>query len=38
MVQKDAKESEKGKGDLFWLHDTKVQGWETQDEPAMVAY
>lgn len=38
LVQKDAEESEKGKGKLFWLHDTKVQGWEQQDEPATVAY
>jgi predicted aldo/keto reductase-like oxidoreductase len=38
IVEKDAKESQKGKGDLFWLHDTKVQGWEQQDEPATVAY
>lgn len=38
LVEKDAKESQKGQGSLFWLHDTKVMGWQEQDEPAMVAY
>ena len=38
LVEKDAKESQEGKGSLFWLHDTKVMGWQTKDEPVMVAY
>lgn len=38
LVEKDAKESQEGKGSLFWLHDTKVMGWQTKDEPMMVAY
>lgn len=38
LVQKDAKESQEGQSSLFWLHDTKVQGWEQQDEPATVVY
>ncbi len=37
--QRDAKETEKGgKGELFWLRDTKVTGWEYPDEPAQVEY
>ncbi len=38
LVEKDAKESQEGKGSLFWLHDTKVTGWDKHDEPALVAY
>ena len=38
LVEQDAKESQEGKSRLFWLHDTKVMGWEKQDEPAMVTY
>lgn len=38
LVEKDAKESQQGKSSLFWLHDTKVMGWEKQDEPALVTY
>ena len=38
-LQKDDKGSqEKGVSDLFWLHDTKVMGWEEKGEPARVAY
>jgi hypothetical protein len=33
-----ADESEEGKGSLFWLHDTKVMGWQMEDEPVLVAY
>ena len=38
LVEQDANDSEEGKGDLFWLHDTKVMGWQEQDEPVLVAY
>ncbi len=39
IVERDATESqERGRSDLFWLHDTKVMGWQEQDEPALVAY
>jgi predicted aldo/keto reductase-like oxidoreductase len=38
IVEKDAKESQKGKGSLFWLHDTNVMGWEHHDEPRLVSY
>jgi aryl-alcohol dehydrogenase-like predicted oxidoreductase len=38
LVEQDAEESEKGKGSLFWLHDTTVMGWQQKDEPAMVSY
>lgn len=37
-LQQDAKESEKGKGKLFWLKDTKVTGWQHKDEPTQVEY
>lgn len=38
LVERDATESQEGQSDLFWLHDTKVMGWQEQDEPAMVTY
>jgi len=38
LVEKDAKESQEGKSSLFWLHDTKVMGWQKEDEPALVTY
>jgi aryl-alcohol dehydrogenase-like predicted oxidoreductase len=38
LIEKEMDETEKGKGKLFWLHDTKVMGWAQQDEPVMVAY
>lgn len=38
LVEKDARDSQDGHGDLFWLHDTKVMGWQEQDEPALVRY
>jgi len=38
LVEKDAKDSQQGKSDLFWLHDTAVSGWTQQDEPMLVAY
>ena len=40
IVERDAEESqeEAGRSRLFWLHDTKVMGWDKQDEPALVWY
>jgi aryl-alcohol dehydrogenase-like predicted oxidoreductase len=38
LVERDANDSQEGQGDLFWLHDTKVMGWEEQDEPVLVRY
>jgi aryl-alcohol dehydrogenase-like predicted oxidoreductase len=38
LVERDANESEEGKGPLFWLHDTKVMGWKERSEPELVAY
>jgi aryl-alcohol dehydrogenase-like predicted oxidoreductase len=40
IVERDAKESEEGAGrsSLFWLHDTKVMGWDKKDEPELVWY
>ena len=38
LIEKEMQEAQEGKGSLFWLHDTKVMGWEKQDEPAIVAY
>lgn len=38
LVERDASESQEGQGDLFWLHDTKVMGWQEQDEPVLVRY
>jgi uncharacterized protein len=38
LVEKEMDEIKEGKGSLFWLHDTKVMGWEEEDEPVMVAY
>jgi aryl-alcohol dehydrogenase-like predicted oxidoreductase len=38
VVEKDAQESQAGKSQLFWLHDTTVMGWRQQDEPAAVLY
>lgn len=38
LVKRDAIESEAGKGPLFWLHDTKVMGWQERSEPVLVAY
>jgi hypothetical protein len=38
LVEKDANDSQQGKSELFWFHDTKVMGWQQKDEPAMVAY
>lgn len=38
LVERDATESQEGKSDLFWLHDTKVMGWEKEDEPVLVSY
>jgi uncharacterized protein len=38
LVEKDAQESQKGQGELFWLHDTTVMGWQQKDEPTMVNY
>ena len=38
LVERDARESEEGKGPLFWLHDTKVMGWKERSEPELVAY
>lgn len=38
LVERDATESEEGKSALFWLHDTKVMGWQEHSEPELVAY
>ncbi|HEV2074055.1 MAG TPA: aldo/keto reductase [Thermomicrobiales bacterium] len=38
LVERDAAESQEGQSDLFWLHDTKVMGWQEHDEPALVRY
>jgi aryl-alcohol dehydrogenase-like predicted oxidoreductase len=38
LIENEMDELEKGKGKLFWLHDTKVTGWQQHDEPAMVSY
>ena len=38
LVERDAQDSQKGKSDLFWLHDTAVSGWQQEDEPLLVAY
>lgn len=38
LVEKDSEDSQQGESDLFWLHDTKVMGWQEQDEPALVRY
>jgi aryl-alcohol dehydrogenase-like predicted oxidoreductase len=38
ILEKDAEDSQKGKGTLFWLHDTAVMGWKQHDEPVMVCY
>lgn len=38
LVEADAKESQEGKGSLFWLHDTNVMGWSQHDEPVRVHY
>lgn len=38
LVEQDAKESQEDQGSLFWLHDTKVMGWQLADKPVLVAY
>ena len=38
VVEQDAKDSQSGKGKLFWLHDTSVMGWAQHDEPVLVSY
>jgi aryl-alcohol dehydrogenase-like predicted oxidoreductase len=39
LLERDYKQSqEQGVSDLFWLHDTKVMGWQRDDEPQLVAY
>jgi aryl-alcohol dehydrogenase-like predicted oxidoreductase len=40
IVQQDADAAteEAGRSPLFWLHDTKVMGWDKNDEPALVWY
>jgi len=38
LLEKEMDEVKEGQGSLFWLHDTKVMGWEQHDEPAMVSY
>jgi aryl-alcohol dehydrogenase-like predicted oxidoreductase len=36
VVEQDAKNKEEVK--LFWLHDTSVMGWQSDDEPVLVQY
>jgi aryl-alcohol dehydrogenase-like predicted oxidoreductase len=40
IVERDADHAseEAGRSPLFWLHDTKVMGWDKKDEPQMVWY
>jgi predicted aldo/keto reductase-like oxidoreductase len=40
IIERDANEAteEAGRSRLFWLHDTKVMGWDKNDEPALVWY
>jgi uncharacterized protein len=39
LLEKDYEESQnEGQSSLFWLHDTKVMGWQEDDEPRMVPY
>jgi len=38
LIEREMDEAKEGQGSLFWLHDTKVMGWDQKDEPAMVAY
>jgi aryl-alcohol dehydrogenase-like predicted oxidoreductase len=40
IVEKDAEAATEaaGRSPLFWLHDTKVMGWDKNDEPALVWY
>ena len=38
LIENEVEAAQQGKGNLFWLHDTKVMGWAQKDEPAMVAY
>ena len=38
LIEKEMEEAQEGKGSLFWLHDTKVMGWQEHDEPVMVSY
>jgi uncharacterized protein len=40
VVERDAEHASKkaGPSPLFWLHDTKVMGWDKKDEPEMVWY
>jgi aryl-alcohol dehydrogenase-like predicted oxidoreductase len=38
LIEREMEEVQNGKGKLFWLHDTKVTGWQQHDEPAQVAY
>jgi aryl-alcohol dehydrogenase-like predicted oxidoreductase len=40
LIERDAEinEKAKGKSPLFWLHDTKVTGWASKDEPSHISY
>jgi aryl-alcohol dehydrogenase-like predicted oxidoreductase len=40
IVERDADEATEkaGRSRLFWLHDTKVMGWDKNDEPVLVWY
>jgi uncharacterized protein len=38
LLEEDAQQSQQGKSDLFWLHDTAVTGWQKHDEPSLVSY
>lgn len=37
-MEQDARDSQDGQSELFWLHDTKVVGWQEEDEPVLVRY
>jgi aryl-alcohol dehydrogenase-like predicted oxidoreductase len=38
LIEEDAEAQDKGKGKLFWLHDTTVLGWRERDAPVLVDY
>ncbi|HLV81786.1 MAG TPA: aldo/keto reductase, partial [Chthonomonadaceae bacterium] len=38
LIEQDVQKTQQGQGDLFWLHDTTVMGWQERDAPQRVAY